>query len=60
MLQSAHFDKRYTVRTGDTLVGIAGVFYDDPAKWRPIARENGIDDPLHLEPGRVLIIPAIE
>jgi nucleoid-associated protein YgaU len=60
MLQSANFAKRHTVLPGDTLAGIAAKLYDDPAKWRPIAIENNIDDPLTLEPGRVLIIPAIE
>jgi hypothetical protein len=60
MLQSANFAKQHTVLPGDTLAGIAAKLYDDPAKWRPIAIENNIDDPLTLEPGRVLIIPAIE
>ena len=60
MLQSANFAKQHTVLPGDTLAGIAAKLYDDPAKWRPIAIENNIDNPLTLEPGRVLIIPAIE
>jgi len=60
MLQSANFAKQHTVLPSDTLAGIAAKLYDDPAKWRPIAIENNIDDPLTLEPGRVLIIPAIE
>lgn len=60
MLQSANFAKEHVVLPGDTLVGIAAKLYDDPAKWRPIADANNIDDPLVLEPGRVLTIPAIE
>jgi len=60
MLQSANFFKQYVVRPGDTLSGIAGELYDDPVKWRPIADANNIDNPLILEPGRVLIVPAIE
>lgn len=60
MLQSANFAKQHVVRPGDTLVGIAAELYDDPAKWRPIADANNIDNPLILEPGQVLIIPAIE
>jgi nucleoid-associated protein YgaU len=60
MLQSANYFKQYVVRPGDTLSGIAGELYDDPTKWRPIADENNIDDPLVIEPGRVLIVPAIE
>jgi hypothetical protein len=59
MLQSANFAKEHVVLPGDTLTGIAAKLYDDPAKWRPIADANNIDDPLALEPGRVLIIPAI-
>lgn len=58
--QSADFTKRYVVRRGDTLSGIAGQKYGDPALWRPIAEENGIDDPLSIEPGQVLTIPAIQ
>ncbi len=58
--QSADFAKRYVVRRGDTLSGIAGRKYGDPALWRPIAEENGIDDPLSIEPGQVLTIPAIQ
>ena len=59
-LQSANFAKEHVVLPGDTLTGIAAKLYDDPAKWRPIADANNIDDPLALEPGRVLLIPAIE
>ena len=58
--RSATFDKRRTVRRGDTLSGIAGREYGDPGNWRPIAAANGIDDPLALSPGQILIIPAIE
>jgi hypothetical protein len=58
--RSATFDKRRTVRRGDTLSGIAGREYGDPGNWRPIALVNGIDDPLTLYPGQVLVIPAIE
>lgn len=58
--RSATFDKRRTVRRGDTLSGIAGREYGDPGNWRPIAAANGIDDPLAVYPGQVLVIPAIE
>ena len=60
MLQSANYTKQHVVHRGDTLAGIAAEHYDDPTKWRPIADANNIDDPLALEPGRVLMIPAIE
>jgi nucleoid-associated protein YgaU len=59
-LRSANFDKRYVVRRGDTLSGIAGRQYGDPKNWRPVAEANNIDDPLALTPGEVLTIPAIE
>ena len=59
-LQSANFTKRYVVKRQDTLSGISGHFYEDPRLWRHIAEENGIDDPLAIFPGQVLVIPAIE
>lgn len=57
--QTADFAKRYVVRRGDTLSGIAGRLYANPASWRPIAEENNMDNPLDLQPGRALAIPAI-
>jgi nucleoid-associated protein YgaU len=60
MLQSANFVKQHIVRSGDTLSGIAAELYHDATKWRPIAEANNIDNPLNLEPGRVLIVPAVE
>ena len=58
-LHSADVDKRRVVRRGDTLSGIAVQEYNDPAKWREIARENNIDDPRALLPGQVLVIPKL-
>jgi len=49
----------YLVSRSDTLQGIANKEYDDPAEWRRIAEANGIDDPLHVQPGRRLLIPPI-
>jgi LysM repeat protein len=57
--QTADFTKIYTVQRGDTLSGIAVRFYEDPARWRPIAIANGIDDPLSLVPGQELHVPAL-
>ncbi len=31
----------------------------DPRQWRPIAQANGIDDPLRLQTGAVLVLPAL-
>jgi hypothetical protein len=56
---SPDFDKSWTVRRGDTLTSVAGALYQEPARWRDIARANAIDDPRMLEPGRELAIPAL-
>jgi hypothetical protein len=51
--------KTRTVKRGDTLNSIAAAEYGDPGQWRPIARANGITDPLSLQPGQQLILPAL-
>ena len=56
---SPDVDKSWTARRGDTLSSIAGALYQEPARWREIARANGIDDPRTLEPGRELTIPRL-
>ena len=56
---SPDFDKSWTVRRGDTLSSVAAAIFQDPARWRDIARANGIDDPRTLEPGRELPIPRL-
>jgi nucleoid-associated protein YgaU len=43
----------------ETLSGIASRYYGAPRSWRSIARENGIEDPRRLQPGRLLSVPAI-
>lgn len=48
----------YTVKSGDTLSGIAGKFYGDSSKWTVIAQANGIKDPTKLKVGQVLQIPG--
>jgi nucleoid-associated protein YgaU len=58
-LHSADVAKQYTIRPGDTLMGIASELYGDVALWRVIADENGIDNPRRLTPGRVLKIPKL-
>jgi nucleoid-associated protein YgaU len=58
-LESSDVAKVRIVKHGDTLSSIAAETYLDPSKWRPIALENGIDDPLSLTPGRQLLIPAL-
>ncbi len=51
--------KTYLVKAGDTISGIAGLFYGDPRLWRPIAERNAIDDPRRLSSGALLTIPKI-
>jgi hypothetical protein len=57
---SADHTKTYVVKSGDTMSGIAGLFYRDPRQWRHIAKENDIESARKLRPGQVLTIPRIE
>ena len=57
--QTANFSKAHTVVQGETLSAIAGRFYDDPRQWRPIAIENGLDDPQAIATGQTLFIPPL-
>ncbi len=50
----------HTVREGDSLATIAYREYGDPARWRDLAEVNGIDDPLRLRPGQVVLVPTLE
>ncbi|PYR87672.1 MAG: hypothetical protein DMF84_31025 [Acidobacteria bacterium] len=52
--------KTYRVKVGDTLSGIAGLFYQDPRVWRPIAIRNDVADPRQLVAGQVLTIPRLD
>ncbi|MEG4495028.1 CIS tube protein [Microcoleus sp. D3_18_C4] len=45
------------VKQGETLSSIAAQEYNDPALWRLIAKENNMDNPRLLEPGKRLTIP---
>ncbi len=56
---SPDFDKTFVVRHGDTLSGIAAQVYRDPARWRDIARANGIVDPRRVRPGDALRLPKL-
>ena len=57
--ESSDVAKQRIVRRGDTLSSIAAAEYHDPGLWRPIADLNGLDDPLDLEPGMVLMLPTL-
>lgn len=54
---SANIAKLIVARRGDTLSSLAGRIFNDPGRWREIARENNIDNPRALAPGRALVIP---
>lgn len=58
--QSADHRKTRLLKSGDRIDNIAADEYGDPAKWRPIAEANDLDDPFQLEPGYVLIIPRLQ
>lgn len=58
-VRSADVAKQRVVRRGDTLSSIAGEKYNDPRRWREIAKENNIDNPRALLPGQVLVIPKL-
>lgn len=45
---------------GDSLASVAYTEYGDPAAWRPLARFNGIDDPLRCGAGTRLLLPSPE
>ena len=57
--QSSDIAKMHVVKRGDTLSSIAAEEYLDPRLWRPIAIENGIDDPRVLIPGMILLLPTL-
>jgi hypothetical protein len=49
----------HVVQASETLSQIAASVYNDPSKWRAIADQNQILDPLNLTPGIILQIPAL-
>ena len=55
-----HPRNAHTVTEGDSLAAIAYREYGSPVHWRALAEVNGIDDPLRLRPGQVVLIPALE
>jgi len=49
--------KTWVVQQGQRLDWIAHMEYGDSSKWRRIAEANGIEDPLALTAGQVLLLP---
>lgn len=56
---SPDVEKRYVVRTGETLSSISAAVFRDPALWRELATANGITDPRRVAPGTVLVVPRL-
>ncbi|MGB5937022.1 MAG: peptidase M23, partial [Ornithinimicrobium sp.] len=50
--------RAHPVIDGDSLASIAYAEYGDPTLWRDVAAYNGIDDPLRVARGSVLLLPA--
>lgn len=44
----------------DTLQDLAAREYGDPARWREIARANGVVNPRRLRPGDTVLIPRLQ
>jgi nucleoid-associated protein YgaU len=49
---------RYAMKSGDTLQSVAAKQLGDPARWRVIARANGIENPRALGKSITLNIPG--
>lgn len=56
---SPDVEKSVVFRRGDRLDLIAAGVFQDPARWRDIARANGIADPRRVAPGTQLLVPRI-
>jgi Contractile injection system tube protein len=48
----------HVLSSGETLAGLALAKYGNPARWRALAEENQLDDPLRVQPGSVLYVPS--
>ncbi len=53
-----YMDKKYIVKQGDTLWGIAQRLLGDGSKWTIIAKANGITNPKSLQIGQVIKYPS--
>jgi nucleoid-associated protein YgaU len=49
--------RSHVLRRGEALHSVAFQTYGDAARWRDIARVNGIDNPFRVTPGRELLLP---
>ena len=48
---------RYTLRPGDTLIGVSARYLARPGDWPKVQRHNHITHPRRLVPGSALLIP---
>jgi nucleoid-associated protein YgaU len=57
---SGSFGKTYTVKSGDTLSGIAQQFYGDASKYNKIfeANHDKLTSADQIRPGQELVIPS--
>jgi hypothetical protein len=58
-LESVDRAKVWVARAGDTLQAIAAQEYGDPRQWRPIAAASGLVNPLAIQVGQQLTVPAL-
>lgn len=49
----------HVLKEGETLSHVAAVYFLRPQNWRPIAEDNGVDDPRRMPVGALLRVPAI-
>ena len=56
---AANSRKTHTVIEGETIQSVAYNELGRPTYWRAIAELNGIDDPLRLPSGTILLIPSV-
>ncbi len=54
-------EREHTVRSGESLTGIANAYYDSASEWERIfeANRTRLDDPDQLQVGIVLVIPGL-
>ena len=52
-----HPHRVHVLQVGQTLDALATLYYDNPTRWRIIAKANAITDPLRVPPGTVLTVP---
>jgi hypothetical protein len=52
--------KTHVVQQGERIDTLAYMEYRQPHRWREIAEANGLDNPLDLHPGQILVIPQVD